>query len=136
MERLRKKTILKFFTHNEEGIALIETLVSLAVLGAITTTFLSGLATASTVTLNIDERVTADNLARSQMESTKTAEYVYETASYAPAIIPVGPDYNDYSAVINAEPLNNPDDGIQKITVIIKKFTEEKVRLEGYKVDK
>jgi hypothetical protein len=38
--------------------------------------------------------------------------------------------------VITAEPLHTPDDGIQKITITIKRDDEVITRLEGYKVDR
>jgi hypothetical protein len=61
---------------------------------------------------------------------------VYEATDYSPAPIPAGPDYTGYSANITAEPLHTPDDGIQKITVTVKRLGEVVMELEGYKVDR
>ena len=132
----RKMRILKFFTGNQSGIALLETLIALALLGIIGVTFLSGLATASKGNIIIDEQTTAESLMRSQMELAKKAAYVYDTSEYTPAPIPSSDDYTGYSATITAEPLNNPDQGIQKITVMVKHFDKELVQLQSYKVDR
>lgn len=130
--RQPEKKRLRFF-RGHRGISLIETLVALAIIGAITVTFLSGLITASKAAFTADEQTTAESLAQSQMEWVKNATYVEGATQYPPALIPSGSDYINYSAVIAVEPLHNPDDGIQEITVIIKRFDETIITLEGYK---
>ena len=121
---------------NEAGISLMETLVALAILGIIAAGFLSGLSTTAKSSLIVDERATAESLARSQIEYAKTVGYVYEATEYTAAPIPSGENYSNYSVSISAEPLNNPDDGIQKITVTVTHYDEEVITLEGYKVDR
>ena len=120
---------------NEAGVTLLETLVALALLGIIAAVFLSGLGTTAKASLVIDKQTTAGSLARSQMEYVKTVGYVDEATEYTAAPIPSSEDYANYSVSIAAEPLNNPDDGIQKITVTVKHNGEEAITLEGYKVD-
>jgi type II secretory pathway pseudopilin PulG len=127
---------LKTFAYREQGITLVETAVALAILGVIVVTFLSGLATTSRATGFVDEQTTAESLAQSQMEWVKNAEYLYGATQYSPAPLPSGKDYINYSVIISAEPLHNPDDGIQKIMVTVKHFNEEVIKLEGYKVDR
>ena len=124
---------LSIFTDQESGMTLVETLVALAILGAVAVSFLNGMTAASESTFIADEQTTAENLARNQMEKVRTADYVYGATEYPPAPMPNGKDYINYSAVITAEPLNNPDDGIQKITVSIKHFDKTTFRLESYK---
>jgi type II secretion system protein I len=124
---------LSIFTDQESGMTLVETLVALAILGAVAVSFLNGMTAASESTFIADEQTTAENLARNQMEEVRTADYVYGATEYPPAPMPNGKDYINYSAVITAEPLNNPDDGIQKITVSIKHFDKTTFRLESYK---
>ncbi len=128
--------MLSVFTRSESGGTFIETLVALAILGAIAVAFLSGLATTSKATIIADEQATAESLAQGQMEWVRNADYVYSTTEYSPALIPGGSDYANYSATIAAEPLHDPDDGIQKITITIKHLDKEVITLKGYKVDR
>lgn len=127
---------LSIFTGRESGVTFIETVVALAILGVIAVTFLNGLTTASKATFIADERATAESLARSQMEWVKNTSYSYNATEYSPAPIPGGGDYVNYAAIIAAEPLHNPDDGIQKITVTVKRSDKGVIKLEGYKVDR
>ena len=124
------------FTYHESGVTFIETVIALAILSVISVTFLSGLDTTSKAAFFADEQTTAESLARSQMEWVKNADYVYGATEYAAVPIADGRDYVDYSAVIAAEPLHNPDNGIQKITVTIEHSDIGVIRLEGYKVDR
>ncbi len=121
---------------SESGMTLIETLVALALVGAIVISFLSGLATTSKATMVADEQSTAESLARSQMEWVKMATYVSGVTTYSAATIPSGSDYTGYSVTITAASLNIPDDGIQKITVTAKHSAKNVISLEGYKVNR
>lgn len=128
--------MLRIFAYRESGMTLIETIVALAILGAISVTLLSGLATTSKAMFTTDEQTTAESMAQSQMEWLKNTDYVYDATQYSPAPMPNGKDYINYSVVITAEPLHNPDDGIQKITVTIKHSDKGLIQLKGYKVDR
>jgi hypothetical protein len=70
------------------------------------------------------------------MEWVKNTGYDYDTTEYLGAPSPSTNDYANYSAVITAESVNIPDDGIQKITVTIKYSDQGVFTLEGYKVDR
>ncbi|MFC1991405.1 hypothetical protein ACFLVC_01560 [Chloroflexota bacterium] len=131
---MRLFKICRAFIRGESGISLIETAVALLVLGTVAVIFLSGLFISTKAAFLTDEQATAESLARSQMEWSQAANYTADATQYSPAPIPDGKDYIDYSANITAESLNNPDDGIQKITVTINRFGEEVIRLESYKV--
>lgn len=120
----------------QSGVTLVETLVSLAILGTVTVAFLSGLATTSRAAIVSDRHSTADNLAQVQMETVKRVAYVYEASGYSPAPLPSGDDYTVYSAAITAAPLNSPDDGIQRITVTISRVGVAEYTLVSYKVDR
>lgn len=128
--------MLRLFSRRESGQTLLEMLVALAILGIIAVAFLSGVATSSKGVYIADEQATAESLARSQMEWAKNASYSYNGTGYSIAPIPATRDYTNYSANITAEPLNDPDDGIQKITVTIIHSDKEVFKLEGYKVDR
>lgn len=133
---MRLFQVVKKLKDSETGVALIEALVALAILGVIAVTFLSGLATTSKAAIIVDKQATAGNLAQSQMEWAKNADYVYEATEYSVASVPSGKDYINYSATITAEPLNNPDDGIQKIVVMVEYYGKEVIEITGYKADR
>ena len=115
---------------------LIEILVALAILGVIVPAFLTGLATTSRAAIITDEQATADSLAVSQMEWVKNESYSANATGYSPAPLPGGDDYAGYSVIIAAEPLRDPDDGIQRIAVTVKHSDKEIITLKGYKVDR
>ncbi|MFC1916008.1 prepilin-type N-terminal cleavage/methylation domain-containing protein [Chloroflexota bacterium] len=130
---MRPFRTLRKFTSHESGLTFIETVVALAILGVISVAFLSGLTNAYKSVFIADEQTTAESLAQSQMEWGKTVPYVIGTTEYTPAPLPGGGDYVNYSVNITAEPLHDPDEGLQKITVTIQHFDKEIVELEGYK---
>ncbi len=129
-------SVLRIFPRRESGITLIETVVALAILATVAVIFLNGLATTSKAAFITDEQTTAESLAQSQMEWVANADYVDGATQYSPATIPSGKDYINYSATIAADPLHDPDDGIQKITVAVKHSGETVIILQSYKVDR
>jgi len=131
--------------NSEAGGTLIGTMMAVAILGIVAVIFLSGLATASKAIFITDEKATAESLARSQMEYVKSQDYI----NYAE------PDHGDYGLITTpdgysvelmsvpidpytGETLANPeeDNGIQKITIIIKHNGESVLTIDPYKVDR
>ena len=68
------------------------------------------------------------------MEHVKTLDYEYDVTEYPLAPIPDEYEDEGYSATIVVEPLHEPDDGIQKITVTVKHKDKVVLRVEDYKV--
>jgi prepilin-type N-terminal cleavage/methylation domain-containing protein len=128
--------MLRIFHCRESGMTLLETVIAVAILGAVAAAFLGGVAASSRGVYTADEQATAEGLARSQMEWAKNATYSYDATSYSIAPIPMNDDYTGYSANITAESLHGSDDGIQKITVTIMRSGKPVFKLEGYKVDR
>ena len=118
---------------NQTGMTLIETIVAIAILGAISVVFLGGLVVSSKGTLEADEQSTAESVARCQMEWVRGLTYVDNATQYTPAVLDNFDDYEGYSANVSAEPLNSPDDGIQKITITVLHNGKRVMSLEGYK---
>jgi type II secretory pathway pseudopilin PulG len=129
-------SLLSKLVRGQKGVSLVETVVALAILAAIGVTFLSGLATTSKAVALVDEQATAESIAWSQMETVKHAGYVAEAATYAASPIPADKDYLNYSVAITAQPLHNPDDGIQKIRVTVSRSGAGIMTVEGYKVNR
>ena len=125
---------------DERGMTLIETLVAVAILGAVGVVFLSGLAVSSKAVMVSQERVAAESLAKSQMEYVKSS--TYDTSS--------SPDYSldpnlpipaGYGIEVDVEFLDPAgdgpgDDGLQEITVTVDREGDTAFTLTAYKVDR
>ena len=127
---------------NEHGLTLIETLVALAILGAIAAVFITSLTTSIQSAAVSQERVAAESLAKSEMEFVKNSEYDYTNN---PPVYIVDPNLAipaGYSISVTAERLDpeedglDDDDGVQKITVTIIHNGDTLLTLENYKVDR
>ena len=80
--------------NRQAGLTFIEVLVALAILSTIAVAFLMGLAASTHAVIVADERVTAEALAKSQMESVKFDDYQAAPANG------VSPDYSRIDADI------------------------------------
>jgi len=142
---------------NEKGISLIEVIIALALLGIVGLAFLGALSTASKAVFIVDERATAESLARTEMEYVKSQPYSdvdyipwsYDLPSGTPPAEPPEwwdpahtlPDgYDSYSVTVSAVSLDpdndgtSDDDGLLLITVTVKHLAGKTVIiLEGYK---
>jgi type II secretory pathway pseudopilin PulG len=113
----------------EMGESLVEILVAVAIMAIVLTIFLSALSTGASSVAVVHERVTAENIARSQLEHVKNSAFVIDTDHYTPtAILHTG-----YSAVISATPIITD---LQLITVTIFHNGEPVFRIEDYKVNR
>jgi prepilin-type N-terminal cleavage/methylation domain-containing protein len=107
---------------NQKGIALLEVLISLVILGILAAGMLSALAGASKVLLQTDARQTAKNLAETQMEYVKNKPYDSgPTPSYAPAPVSSALQGRYIPTVAAAQVTLGSivRDNIQKITVTV-----------------
>ncbi len=143
------------------GFTLIEVLIALALFAIIAIVFAGGLSTASRAVLTADVRATAESLARTQMEYVKELDYndVLDDGEALYAKID-GDDIPERymicsvdatGATVNCSPddliialpwdseSNEPqgeDNGLQKITLVVKHEGRDIITLEGYKVDR
>jgi prepilin-type N-terminal cleavage/methylation domain-containing protein len=141
------------------GFTLIEVLIALALFAIIAIVFAGGLTTASRAVLIADVRTRAESLARTQMEDVKEQQYEYAPdegvhnytkmldipegyliCSLNRAGDPVNCDNTDDVIAIPWDSETNAaadeDEGLQKITLVIKHDDAEVITLEGYKVDR
>ncbi len=110
----------------QQGIALIEVLVSLALLGVIAASFLSGTQMTSKARVQADDRASAKIIAESVLDNIKMQ-------GFAPEYTVTLPDeYSGYNVDIGIEYLRN--DYLQRITVNVSRNDKAIFELEGYKV--
>ncbi len=128
----RLKAILRAaMTSGQEGVGLVETLVAVAILGATLVVLLTAISTGVIGVATTEQRVTAENLARSQLEYTKSQTYATAPASYATVTPPAG-----YAVTAAATSITEGDGAIQKITVTVTRDGETLLTVEGYKVNR
>ena len=119
----------------ELGQSFIETLIALFILGMVAVIFLGGLTIASKSVIVSQERVTAENLAKSQMEDIKNQDFKDGYHQYQKINIPSELADQGYNIEWPFE-RETIGDGLQKITVVVSRNGEEILELEGYKSDR
>jgi prepilin-type N-terminal cleavage/methylation domain-containing protein len=119
---------------DNRGFAFIETIVALALLGVVATALLGSVGTATKATIVADEQVTAESLARSEIEYIKGCVYQYSATEYSidsTLDIPSG-----WSVNTTVEAVDDRDDDIQKVTVKVRRDGEDELSVTTYKVDR
>ncbi len=130
------------FWSGETGQSLVEELVALAIVSLGLVIIIGALSTGSMGVRTANDRVTAENLARSQLELVKDAAYSPDpTAIPYPTVAPV----QGYNVTVGVEYWIAPsgpftsvvrNDGLQKLTVSVSGSKGALLQLEGYKVDR
>jgi len=116
----------------EEGVGLVETLIAVGILGLALTVLLAAVSTGSLAVSRTEERVAAENLARSQLEYTKSQGYLTPPASY----LTVTPSPGGYGVVVEAASIPDTNSGIEKITVTVSRDGKTLLVVEDYKVNR
>ncbi len=117
---------------SERGAGLVEALIATAIVGVGLTALLAALATGSLAVNRSGDGVTAENLARSQMEYAKSQVYRPAPAEYK-LISPV-PDGYVISAL--ASPISGRDQDIQRITVTVTRDGQTVAEIESFKANR
>ena len=115
---------------DRRGAGLVEVLVAMAIMAIVVTIFLSALVTGGLGVRVVHERVTAENLARSQLEYVKNQDYI-TTTDYS--LISVPPSYSAYTITVQSPEIS---DGLQLITVTVFYDGDRTFTMEEYKVDR
>jgi type II secretory pathway pseudopilin PulG len=118
--------------NGEEGVGLVETLIAVGILGLALTVLLAAVSTGSLAVSRTEERVAAENLARSQLEYTKSQGYLPPPASY----LTVTPSPGGYGVVVEAASIPDTNSGIEKITVTVSRDGKTLLVVEDYKVNR
>ena len=134
--------------NGQKGTTLIEVLIAIALLGMIAVPFLTALSTSSRALIIADERTTAESLIRSEIEYVRSQDYCNASWSYnvnsTGSTVPGQPDWlvgshalpdncKDYSLTVGASPIVGEGDGIQNITVTVKRDGEVVLITSTYK---
>lgn len=125
---------------NQAGFALLEVLVSIALIGIVVGGTLSALATSSRATITNDVQTTAQNLAEGQMEYMRSQPYDgdigHDPPTY-PVLADIPDSYNVSCDAVRLDPDGDgydDDDGLQKITVTVNYKNITATTIEAYRV--
>jgi len=143
MKKLRLSSkARKAFRGSSRGFSMLEVVIAIALLGIIAVSVLTALQTAALALINADQRATAENLARTQMEWVRSNydDVIGEGHPHYdqdPQIDNIKPsDFSVNTVAIrldrDAPPNPNDDDGIQQITVTVSHEDRELVTLEDF----
>ena len=122
---------LKKALGDQRGVSLPESLVAVAILGIALVVFLTALSTGLSGVGTVDEQVMAENVARSQLEYTKSQEYLIAPVFYNTITPPA-----DFNVTAEASPIPDLSGEIQKITVTVYHNGEVLLVVEDYKVNR
>lgn len=131
----------------ETGVSLVGELVALLIIGLVLVALLSGLSTSSASVAAMRQRVTAENLARRQMEAIKAAPYRLNPTVQPYPLAPVTEGYTVTVAVrywltptfTTTVPITETDQGLQEMTVSVFTWRAPDAPtfvLQGYKGDR
>jgi prepilin-type N-terminal cleavage/methylation domain-containing protein len=120
---------------DERGDSLVEILVAVAIIAIVLTAFLAALSTGVRSVAVVRERVTAENLARAQLEYIQHEQYQEVTQTTPGAYPTVTSIVSGYAITVTASPITATND-IQLITVTVSHHGESVLTIEDYKVDR
>ena len=112
----------------EKGIALVESLIAVAILGTAVVTFITSLSTGSLAIRETDQEVVAQSLARTQLEYIKGLPYA---TSYPAVAAPPG-----YTISVSVAAVPGANANIQKVTANISRDGELTMTIKDYKVNR
>ena len=115
---------------DERGESLVEILMSVAIMSIVLGGFLAGLSTGALGVSVVRERVTAENIARLQLEYVKETGFIADADHYVPTGI--SDSHPGYTAAISATTI---DTGLQLITVTVFHNGETLFTIANYKAN-
>ncbi len=116
---------------DEKGVNLVSSLIAVAMVGTAFSIMLAALSTGSIAVGTVEESVTAEGLARSQLEYTKNDTYFAAPYDYPTITAPQG-----YSVTAEALSVPGADSNIETIRVTVSKGGKTLTTLEDYKVNR
>jgi type II secretory pathway pseudopilin PulG len=131
MARITQQWLIKLNVFKDEtGLTLVESLITIAVIGVALVAFVVAMSTGALAVSESDQEVTAQSLARTQMEYIKGCPYDPVATTY-PTINTT--DNYSISVAVTSVP-DADDDNIQKVTATISRDAKTLLIIEDYKV--
>ncbi len=115
----------------QAGVTLVEAAVAVMVLGSAVLTMVLGLSGGALAVQHDDSLVTAQGLARTQMEYVKQLPYDPDAATYPSVEAPEG-----YAIDVTVTEVPETDANIQKVTAAVSRGGETVFTVQDYKVDR
>lgn len=138
----RERFTLDRILRDQKGVALVEELVTIAIIGIGVVILVAMITTGVLGARQIDDKVSAEVLARSQLELIKDAAYQADPISSPYPAVAALPGYAvtldiDYWHAGNANFQSGlRNDGLQRITVSVSSGGSTLFQLSDYKVDR
>jgi len=142
MRSMKDRISIRQIVHDQNGVALVEELVSVAIIGLGIVILIAMITTGVLGARQVDDKVSAEVLARSQLELVKDAAYQADPSSSPYPAVAAVPGYTvtlniDYWHAGNANFQSGlRNDGLQRITVTVSSGGTQLVQLAEYKVDR
>jgi Tfp pilus assembly protein PilV len=129
--KIREWVKIILHTRGEQGVALVEAIIAVLLLGGAILTMILSMSGGAMAVQENEHEVTAQSLARTQMEYIKNVAYNPSATTYSKITAPTG-----YSITVTVAAVPGANTNIQKITVDILLNGSTIFSLQDYKVNR
>jgi Tfp pilus assembly protein PilV len=126
--KIRNWLKTKIRNGNEQGFSLIEAAVAVLLMGGCVLTLVMSMSGGALAVQKDDQEVTAQGLARTQMETVKNSAF---SSSYSAVTAPAG-----YAVSVTVDSVPGADANIQQVTAVVTRGGNTVFTLRDYKVNR